>query len=247
MKNISDFIFKTQDYYRLKDKLHYSTFFQENIDSLKFQHIDDALSIDSIPLSIKSFLDKINELKLRQVILYPSNPQKEISFKKIIDDIIESYFDYNEDDDTNKENQQSTIEIINLDDDGDDGNGAIEHQNNNKSEKNCNKDHDPENCDDTKPHSIPKSISTIVVKLLKQFKEKLPKPIKLTTEFIQFLDDIIELMDNKLNQYIQQIEILLKNIRILYEDLKIDKSKQLKLEADKLENIPVVSLFFIYV
>ncbi|OUM64582.1 hypothetical protein PIROE2DRAFT_8574, partial [Piromyces sp. E2] len=140
---------------------------QENIESLKFKHVDDALSIESIPLCIKLFLNQINELKLSQNITYPTE-LRDIPLEKMIDDIIEYNFKGN----------------------------------------------------DTKPN-------------------KLPKSVKLTTEFIQFLNDIIQLMEDKLNYYMKQIEIILKNIRILYEDLKIEKSKQLKLEVDKLENIPI--------
>ncbi|ORX52265.1 hypothetical protein BCR36DRAFT_411705 [Piromyces finnis] len=229
-KNINNFIFKTRDYYLLKEKLKYSTFFQENIDSLKFRHIDGALSNEDISLAIKLFLNKINELKLNQSIIY-SSQSKNISLKSIIDDIIENYFN-----ETNiKIEKISTAETINTKPD-------IIYT---LKESNYNGDaiqvinDDDNNNDDTKTLNIPKSISTAVVNHLNYFKGKLPKQIKLTTEFIQYLNDVKDLMEDKLNYYIKQIEIILKNIGILYDDLKIEKSKRLKLEVDKLENIPI--------
>jgi len=209
----------------------------ENIESLKFKHVDDALTIEGIPLSIKLFLNQIHELKLSQSITY-SSQSNDITLKQMIDDIIENHFSGK---DTPK-NKKPKVEEIDTKNENTEPFQTKSNDENNDDVIQIISDDDNDN-DDTKPLLIPKSISTSVINHLIHFKEKLPKPVKLTTEFIQYLNEIIQSMEDKLNYYMKQIEIILKNIRILYEDLKIEKSKQLKLEVDKLENIPIVSLF----
>ncbi|ORX81918.1 hypothetical protein BCR32DRAFT_244537 [Anaeromyces robustus] len=229
MKNINDFIFKTEEYYLLKEKLKYSTFFQENMDSLKYKHIDEALTLEDIPLLLKTFFKYIDVLKLKQNITYVNKIIENLDLKDIIDNIIEYSFNQNNVENENNEIETKKKAITN----------KVDANDNDEIKENNNETPLIKNNDDTIPINIPNFILSSVINNLKNFKEKLPKSIKLTTEFIEFLNDIINLMKDKLEQYQKQIYILLKNIRLLYEDLKIEKSKQLKLEIDKLEYLPI--------